>query len=42
VAEVSARAVPGGIGLLIWSAALCALNYVLYRAVPRIGADARV
>ena len=40
VAEVCARAVPGGFGLLIWSAALCALTYVLYRAVPRTEADA--
>jgi hypothetical protein len=40
VAEVCARAVPGGFGLLIWSAALCALSYVLYRAVPRIETDA--
>jgi hypothetical protein len=31
--EVSAQAVPGGIGLLIWSAALGALSYALYRVV---------
>src|SRR4029453_1819209 len=40
VAEVCARAVPGGFGLLIWSAALCALSYVLDRAGPRIETDA--
>ena len=33
--EVSAQAVPDGIGLLIWSAALAALSYALYRAVAR-------
>jgi hypothetical protein len=33
--EVLAQAVPGGIGLLIWSVALCALTYALYRAIER-------
>jgi hypothetical protein len=31
--ELCAQAVPDGIGLLIWSAALGALSYALYRAV---------
>jgi hypothetical protein len=31
--EICAQAVPDGLGLLIWSAALCALSYALYRAV---------